>query len=292
MGPKISPAAAVFAKVLRAFETGGFTCPDVLAEVELLLATGASPTELLEILRRRELVEPLPESAHAQVFDLLNEAKERTAASAALSDETRNVAPETAPERPQDSALATPGSTATASERPQDSAPATPGSTATAASPQGEEEPAQATAVALTSVFKKVVSASESGALTDAEVLVQLQRLLIATGTSPKALLEILRRRKLIEPLPEHTYTELLGLLDDAMARVAVPVAVSDQTRNADPDAAIKQIPDSSSAPIRPTPVAPSVVSPVASPVVSPVAAPVVSPVGSPVVSPVASPVV
>ena len=101
MGIKISPAAAVFAKVLRAFETGGFTCADVLAEVELLLASGASPTELMEVLRRRELVEPLSESAHAQVFDLLHEAKqlneakelneatERAAASAAVSGETQ-----------------------------------------------------------------------------------------------------------------------------------------------------------------------------------------------------------
>src|SRR5258706_15672863 len=114
MGTKISPAAAVFSKVLRAFETGGFTCPDVLSEVELLLATGASATELLEILRRRELVEPLPESAHAQVFHLLNDAKalneatERAPASAAVADETQTAHLDPAPTRTPGSAPATP----------------------------------------------------------------------------------------------------------------------------------------------------------------------------------------
>src|SRR5258707_622478 len=96
MGAKTSPAAAVFAKVLRAFETGGFTCPDVLAEVELLLATGASPTELLEILRRRKLIEPLPDYAYAEVLGLLNDAMGRVATHAAVSDEARNAEPEIA----------------------------------------------------------------------------------------------------------------------------------------------------------------------------------------------------
>ncbi len=67
----------MFDKVLRAFETGGFTYTDVLAELELLLTTGASPIELLEVLRCRELIEPLPEYARAPVLDLLNDALER-----------------------------------------------------------------------------------------------------------------------------------------------------------------------------------------------------------------------
>src|SRR6266436_7850063 len=168
MGAKTSPAAAVFAKVLRAFETGGFTCPDVLAEVELLLATGASPTELLEILRRRELIEPLPQYAHAKVFDLLNDAKERAAANAAVSDETQNAVPHTAPEQTPDSV----------------SAPPQPTSTAPPIQPpiqEVAESPAKAASVALTSVFKKVFSAPEAGGFTDTDVLAQLQRLLIAT---------------------------------------------------------------------------------------------------------------
>src|SRR5580704_8123621 len=77
-----SPASA-FAKVLRSFETGGFTYRDVVAELKRLLKAGASPTELSEILRRRELVEPLPVEARKEVLSLLDSAKERTAAPAA-----------------------------------------------------------------------------------------------------------------------------------------------------------------------------------------------------------------
>jgi len=245
MGAKTSPAAAVFAKVLRAFETGGFTCPDVLAEVELLLATGASPTELLEILRRRELIEPLPQYAHAKVFDLLNDAKERAAANAAVSDEAQNAVPDTAPEQTPDSV----------------SAPPQPTSTAPPIQPpliqEGAESPAKAASVALTSVFKKVFSAPEAGGFTDTDVLAQLQRLLIATGSSPKVLLEILRRRKLIEPLPEYAYAEVLGLLNDAMGRVATHAAVSDEARNAEPEMAIDRIPDLVPAPIPSPSIAP-----------------------------------
>ncbi len=49
-----------------------------------LSATGASPTELLEFLRRRELIEPLPESAQG-VLDLVNEAIRRDGAEAVVS---------------------------------------------------------------------------------------------------------------------------------------------------------------------------------------------------------------
>ena len=56
MAAKTSPPASAFKKVLRAFETGGFTCEDVLAELNRLLKSGASPTELLEIVRRRGFV--------------------------------------------------------------------------------------------------------------------------------------------------------------------------------------------------------------------------------------------
>ena len=77
-----SPASA-FAKVLRSFETGGFTYRDVVAELKRLLKAGASPTELSEILRRREFVEPLPIEARKEVLSLLDAARERTAAPAA-----------------------------------------------------------------------------------------------------------------------------------------------------------------------------------------------------------------
>src|SRR5882762_7394069 len=83
-----STPASVFEKLLRAYQTGGFTYADFRAELKLLLATSPSPTtELLEILRRRELIEPLQEHAHAEVFSLLNDAIERAAAEAAAAAE-------------------------------------------------------------------------------------------------------------------------------------------------------------------------------------------------------------
>jgi formylglycine-generating enzyme required for sulfatase activity len=80
MRPKTSTPVSVFEKVLRAFETGGFTFSEVRAQLTRLLATGASPTELLEILRRRESIEPLPEYAHIEMLGILNDAVARAAA--------------------------------------------------------------------------------------------------------------------------------------------------------------------------------------------------------------------
>jgi sulfatase modifying factor 1 len=82
MAARTSSPASAFSKVLRSFETGGFTYPDVVAELKRLLKAGASPTELSEILRRREFVEPLPVDAHKGVLGLLDAAKERAAAEA------------------------------------------------------------------------------------------------------------------------------------------------------------------------------------------------------------------
>src|ERR1700722_17188030 len=74
MASKISTPESVFEKVLVAFETGGFTYADVLEQLQRLLATGASPTQLLEVLQHRELAEPLPAYAHREVLGLLNDA--------------------------------------------------------------------------------------------------------------------------------------------------------------------------------------------------------------------------
>jgi len=79
MGAKVSSPLTVFEKVLRAFETGGFTFTEVRIQLRRLLATGASPTDLMEILRRRELFEPLPEHAHEELLGILNEAIGRDA---------------------------------------------------------------------------------------------------------------------------------------------------------------------------------------------------------------------
>src|SRR3984957_13633155 len=82
MASKSSSPASAFTKVLRSFETGGFTSRDVVSELKRLLKAGASPNELSEILRRREFVEPLPVDAHKEVLGLLDAAKERAAAAA------------------------------------------------------------------------------------------------------------------------------------------------------------------------------------------------------------------
>lgn len=72
-----SPAAQMFEKVLRAFETQGIDYAEVLARLRRLLATGADPSELLGILQRRDATERLPE--HAQLEALLLEAAEQRA---------------------------------------------------------------------------------------------------------------------------------------------------------------------------------------------------------------------
>ncbi len=69
----------MFDKVLRAFDTGGFTYADLQAQLKRLLAGGASPAELLEILRRHESTKPLPDFAHLEVQGVLNEAAARAA---------------------------------------------------------------------------------------------------------------------------------------------------------------------------------------------------------------------
>jgi formylglycine-generating enzyme len=75
-----------FEKVLRAFGTGGFTYADVVVQLERLLAIGASPTAMLEALRRRERIEPFPEYAHLEVVRLLNAAIESSANESAIAD--------------------------------------------------------------------------------------------------------------------------------------------------------------------------------------------------------------
>jgi formylglycine-generating enzyme len=72
-----SSPVATFDRILRAFDTGGFTYTDFLEQLNQLLATGAPAAELLEVLRRRELIEPLPRTAHTEVLAILNEALKR-----------------------------------------------------------------------------------------------------------------------------------------------------------------------------------------------------------------------
>jgi formylglycine-generating enzyme required for sulfatase activity len=93
---RTSSSALQFDKVLRAFETGGFTYLDVRSQLKQILAKGASPSELIETLRRRERVEPLPPHAHDEVLGLLNDAAEQARANAAETDVSVGERPEEA----------------------------------------------------------------------------------------------------------------------------------------------------------------------------------------------------
>src|SRR5580693_3421847 len=77
--PRHSFAAATFRKVLKGFEIGGLPYTEVEFQLKRLLATGVSPGELREVLRRSELIQPLPEYAYREVLGLLDEAIEQGA---------------------------------------------------------------------------------------------------------------------------------------------------------------------------------------------------------------------
>ena len=75
-------AASSFRKVLKGFEIGGLPYTDVQFHLKRLLAAGTPPDELQEVLRRCELITPLPDYAHVEVLQIIEEAKERAAAQA------------------------------------------------------------------------------------------------------------------------------------------------------------------------------------------------------------------
>ena len=89
--------AAMFEKALRAFDTGGLSFSDLRFTLNQQLAEGASRDELLKTLRRRELIEPLPESAHAEILAILlahegSEAAQRGVDDAAAPDDDSPLA--------------------------------------------------------------------------------------------------------------------------------------------------------------------------------------------------------
>ena len=102
MRPRISSPAATFVRVLGAFGTGGFTYADLITHAKLLLKDGASPTELLEVLQHFELVEPLPQDAHAEVVGLLTDAIERAGPQSEGPDTASSQAPATESASPAD----------------------------------------------------------------------------------------------------------------------------------------------------------------------------------------------
>jgi hypothetical protein len=83
----------LFENLLRAFATGGATYAVVLARLRRLLATGTSPTELLKVVRRSQLIESLPESAQG-ILALLNDAIRRDAGEAVVSAEVQDAEPQ------------------------------------------------------------------------------------------------------------------------------------------------------------------------------------------------------
>jgi formylglycine-generating enzyme len=99
-----SSPVLTFEKVLRAFGTGGFTYADVVVQLERLLAVGASPTAMLEALRRRERIEPFPEYAHVEVVRLLNAAIAKSANEAVVPE--AQYEPDAAQDQSTDSVLA------------------------------------------------------------------------------------------------------------------------------------------------------------------------------------------
>ena len=98
-----------FRKVLKGFEIGGLPYAEVQFQLKRLLASGASPDELREVLRRSQLIEPLPEYALREVLSLLDGAVEppiaqeepEPAAEAEGEVETRTHAARCSRRRPQ-----------------------------------------------------------------------------------------------------------------------------------------------------------------------------------------------
>ena len=88
----------MFEKVLRAFAEGDLHYADVQLDLKRLLSSGAPPQQLLEVLQRWELIEPLPDYAYAGVLRLINDAIDLA--------EAENADPEAAPDQFQESVAA------------------------------------------------------------------------------------------------------------------------------------------------------------------------------------------
>jgi formylglycine-generating enzyme len=101
------------------------------------------------------------------------------------------------------------------------------------------------------SLFKKVLQAFANGDLPYSDVESHLQRLL-NSGASPEELREVLQRYESIEPLSAYAHVEILRILNEAMARTAVPNVDSDPARGQPQDgqSAPASIPERSAEPI------------------------------------------
>jgi formylglycine-generating enzyme len=71
-GGRSAPQSAMFEKVLRAYVIGDLSFPDLQSSLTRLLRDGASPEELLRVLRWRESIEPLEQEARDRIIAVLH----------------------------------------------------------------------------------------------------------------------------------------------------------------------------------------------------------------------------
>jgi formylglycine-generating enzyme required for sulfatase activity len=76
MAHKTSSLGVAFEKALRAYEIGSIGFDDLLTQVDAQMVAGASASELLEILWRREQVEPLPMHEHVELLARIRQAQQ------------------------------------------------------------------------------------------------------------------------------------------------------------------------------------------------------------------------
>jgi formylglycine-generating enzyme required for sulfatase activity len=67
--PESSVSDSAFAKALQSFKIGDVAYGDFLSQMDQFLAAGASPTQLLKILRDGDTVDPLPRDVHEALAD-------------------------------------------------------------------------------------------------------------------------------------------------------------------------------------------------------------------------------
>jgi formylglycine-generating enzyme required for sulfatase activity len=89
----------MFEKLLRAFETGGLTFSDLQLTLKQQLEEGASPDELLKTMRRRELIEPLPDYAHEEILAIIHAESAVRGSSNTASNADQSSAPSAPPSR-------------------------------------------------------------------------------------------------------------------------------------------------------------------------------------------------
>lgn len=96
MEANFSKAQISFARLLRAFQTGGVCYEDLLTQLDQYLMQGAMRTELLDMLRRRESVEPLADGVYLAVWSRLRRSVHPVADSASVAERPVALMPDAA----------------------------------------------------------------------------------------------------------------------------------------------------------------------------------------------------